>query len=60
MNNDRSIQIPPPEHVKFTKDGRAYVDMDDLIDSELERIGVLVPPPPRNQPKRPDDLNPDR
>lgn len=33
------IQIPPPPHVKFTKQGRAYVDMDRLIDRELVRVG---------------------
>lgn len=29
------IQVPPPPHVKFTKQGRAYVDADHLIDIEL-------------------------
>lgn len=32
------IQIPPPPHVKFTKQGRAYRDIYELIDSELARF----------------------
>ena len=42
------IQIPPPDHVKFTKNGRAYVDIDWLIDSVLEGIGVNVPAQPQS------------
>lgn len=41
------IQIPPPDHIKFTKDGCAYVDIDWLIDSVLEQIGVNVPAQPQ-------------
>ena len=59
MSDDRSIQIPPPEHVKFTKSGCAYVEMDDLIDSVFEQFGIVVPPPPTNQPKDPDNLKQD-
>lgn len=36
------IKVPPPDHVKFTKQGRAYVEMDHLIDSQLK----TAPPPP--------------
>ena len=43
-----SIQIPPPDHVKFTKDGCAYVDIDWLIDNILEQIGVKVPAQPES------------
>lgn len=32
---DRDIQIPPPGHVKFTKQGRAYVEADHLTDLEV-------------------------
>ncbi len=33
-----------------------YVDIDRLIDSELERVGVVVSVPPANQqPNRPED-----
>jgi len=40
------IQIPPPDHIKFTKAGCAYVDIDWLIDSVLEQIGVTIPVQP--------------
>jgi hypothetical protein len=39
MSSPKPIQIPPPDHVKFTKAGRAYADMDKLIDHELARVG---------------------
>lgn len=39
MSSPKPIQIPPPDHVKFTKTGRAYADMDRLIDRELARVG---------------------
>lgn len=37
------IKVPPPDHVKFTKQGRAYADMDRLIDRELERVSGEKP-----------------
>jgi len=58
MSSPKPIQVPPPEHVKFTKSGRAYADMDRLIDSELERAGGVVPARPTSpQPNRPEDQN---
>jgi len=33
--------------------------MDDLIDSVFEQFGIVVPPPPTNQPKDPDNLKQD-
>jgi hypothetical protein len=55
MSSPKPIQVPPPSHVKFTKDGRAYADIDRLIDSELERVGIPIPP--AEQPSRPEDQN---
>ncbi len=51
------IQIPPPDHVKFTKDGRAYVDIDWLIDSVLEQIGVTLPAQPQSSRNEDKELN---
>ena len=52
MSSPKPIQVPPPEHVKFTKSGRAYADMDRLIDSVLERAGADVPTQQPQQPNQ--------
>jgi len=55
MNSAKPIQVPPPKHVKFTKDGRAYADLDRLIDSELERVGAVVPSADQQSKQNTDD-----
>lgn len=42
MSSPKPIQIPPPSNVKFSKTGRAYADMDSLIDRELARIKQTI------------------
>jgi len=37
------IQVPPPDHVKFDKQGRAYADMETLVEEGLhERIKEAI------------------
>lgn len=51
MSSPKPIQIPPPDHVKFTESGRAYTEMERLIESELERItGQKQPTSPASPP----------
>jgi hypothetical protein len=60
MSSPKPIQVPPPPHVKFTKAGRAYADIDRLIDTELGRPSAPTTPPPppaTEQPARPEGQN---